>query len=626
MTRRAGAPERFPGSRVSRRETNAVIRMLGRYELLEQVGSGGMAVVYRGRDTALDREVAVKLLHPHLASAPESRARFSREARAVARLSHPGIVEIYDYAGDAAVESYLVTEFIRGRTLRVYAAEVGFGWPELAILFGRSLADALVHAHSAGVIHRDLKPENVLVHEGDPPAVKLADFGIARILASEERMTMTGALVGSPHHMAPEIVEGRDADARSDVFSLGTILYWLATGRLPFAASNPTAILRRVLEGDFDDPRLPEPRVPDALAALVTRCLQVDPAERPASAAEIRDALDRLLADVGVERPGEELLAFLRDPPAYKAAFPARAVAALSRHADAALAAGQSARALADYNRILAFDPENGEVPRKLARLARRRRVRRLAAWTGGAVAALALVGAAAAVLLRPRGDGAPPPDGGAAPVMTPATAGASPREPAPRPAPEPPPVEPPAPRLPAVAPRPETVPTPSAHPSDSHARAVLSVHVRPYAQRALLDGVEVARGEQTVRFDLGPGPHVIQIEHACCVPYVKQVTADEAARQGEIRIPLEPRPARLRVEGDPATRVYVEGRLLGTAGESQRASFSVPVPDGGESPYEASAKIVMEPPGGGVARQVAIRLRAGAEFVVAGPAAEEAP
>jgi eukaryotic-like serine/threonine-protein kinase len=128
------------------------------------------------------------------------------------------------------------------------------------------------------------------------------------------------------------------------------------------------------------------------------------------------------------------------------------------------------------------------------------------------------------------------------------------------------------------------------------------------------------------VRFDLGPGPHVIQIEHACCVPYVKQVTADEAARQGEIRIPLEARPARLRVEGDPATRVYVEGRLLGTAGESQRASFSVPVPDGGESPYEASAQIVMQPPGGGVARQVAIRLRAGAEFVVAGPAAEEAP
>src|SRR5512134_285915 len=276
--------------------------MLGRYELLEQVGSGGMAVVYRGRDTALDREVAVKLLHPHLANSSESRARFSREARAVARLAHPGIVEIYDYAGEGTPESYLVTEYVRGRTLRAFAQEVGFGFPEVGMLVGRALADALVHAHSAGVIHRDLKPENVLVKEGEAPAVKLADFGIARILSSDERMTMTGALVGSPHHMAPEIVEGKDADARSDLFSLGTILYWLATGELPFAAPNPTAILRRVLEADFEDPRLAEPRVPDPLADAISACLALDPASRPAKVAAVRDALDRVLAQVGMDR------------------------------------------------------------------------------------------------------------------------------------------------------------------------------------------------------------------------------------------------------------------------------------------------------------------------------------
>ncbi|BDG06581.1 serine/threonine-protein kinase [Anaeromyxobacter oryzae] len=606
--------------------------MLGRYELLEQVGSGGMAVVYRGRDTALDREVAVKLLHPHLASAAESRARFSREARAVARLSHPGIVEIYDYAGDAAVESYLVTEFVRGRTLRAWAADVGFGYPEVGMLVGRALADALVHAHSAGVIHRDLKPENVLVHEDEPPAVKLADFGIARILASDERMTMTGALVGSPHHMAPEIVEGKDADARSDLFSLGTILYWLATGKLPFAAPNPTAILRRVLQGDFEDPRAAEPRVPDALADLVTRCLQLDPARRPASAAEVRDALDRILAEVGVERPGEALQALLRDPAGFKAAFPARAIATLGALGDAALAAGATARALGYYNRVLAIDPANPDVPAKLARLARRRRLRRTLAWTSAATAALGIAGAGvyAFVTRAPPPartpaphETAPPPIAGPPPVTAPPAAPPSEAAPAPAPPEGGGGTE-------AVAARPPA-PAPSAAPprgggaAPALAHAALAVHVRPYAQRALLDGVEVARGEQLVRFELGPGTHVIQIEHACCAPFVKQITAEEASRLGELRVPLEPRPARLRVEGDPATRVYVEGRLLGTAGESQRTPFAVTVPAGGDNPYEAAARIGLELEGL-PARTVIVKLRAGNEVIVASPQSEDRP
>ncbi len=614
-----------------------VIRMLGRYELLEQVGSGGMSIVYRGRDTALDREVAVKLLHPHLASAPESRARFSREARAVARLSHPGIVEIYDYAGDAAVESYLVTEYVRGRTLRAFAAEVGFGHPEIAMLVGRALTDALVHAHSAGVIHRDLKPENVLVHEGEPPALKLADFGIARIMAADERMTMTGALVGSPHHMAPEIVEGGDADARSDLFSLGTILYWLATGKLPFAASNPTAILRRVLQGDFEDPRQVEPRVADALADLLARCLQVDPALRPASAGEVRDALDRVLVEVGLERPAEELLAFLRDPAGYKAAFPARAVASLNALGDAALEENTSGRALSFYGRVLAIDPDDAGVLEKLGRLTRRRRARRALAWSGGAaglvLAVLAL--GAVAVQLReaqptlPASRGAP--RGAEVPVPVPREeAAATPpdRAAAPERAAAPPTAATGAAPAGASAAVPAggaggTPPAATAHPAATP--AVLSVHVRPYAQRALLDGVEVARDQQLVRFEVPPGSHVIQLEHACCTTFSRRITGEEAAGQPELRVPLEPRPARLRVEGDPATRVYIEGRMLGTAGESQRAPFTVRVPPDGESPYEAAARIQLDLPGG-ASRVVPVRLRAGGEVTVAATAAEEVP
>jgi serine/threonine-protein kinase len=594
-----------------------VIRVLGRYELLEQVGSGGMAVVYRGRDTALDREVAVKLLHPHLATAPESRARFSREARAVARLSHPGIVEIYDYAGDGAAESYLVTEFVHGRTLRAFAAQVGFGHPEIAMLVGRALADALVHAHSAGVIHRDLKPENVLVEEGPRPGVKLADFGIARILSSDERMTMTGALVGSPHHMAPEIVEGKEADARSDLFSLGTILYWLATGKMPFTANNPTAILRRVLEGDYDDPRLAEPRLPDPLAKLVDRCLQLDPARRPATAAEVRGALDALLAECGVERPEEDLAAFLRDPAAFRAAFPARAARSLAALGDAALAARQKARALGFYDRVLAVDPENAEVPAKLARLARRRRLVRLARTTLYLGLGAAVIVTGVKTLLPLDGPGSAPPE------RPPAQAAPFPAAPAPAPLPAGPGLDPGdggpgAPATAAGAPRPRPA-APAPEPAPPPAPPVpLAVHVRPYAQRALLDGVEVARGEQVVRFALEPGrTHRLQVEHACCETWVKDVSAEEAAQAGELRVPLAPRPARLRVEGNPAARVYVNGALLGTAGDSVRTPIEIPIPAGGESPYEAQVDLVLEAPSG-VPRTVPVRLRAGAELTVA--------
>ena len=598
------------------REEPPMIRMLGRYALLEQVGSGGMAVVYRGRDTALDREVAVKLLHPHLASAPESRARFSREARAVARLAHPGIVEIYDYSGDAAVESFLVTEFVLGRTLRVFAQEVGFGFPEVAMLVGRALADALVHAHSAGVIHRDLKPENVLVKQDEPPAVKLADFGIARILASDERMTMTGALVGSPHHMAPEIVEGKDADARSDVFSLGTILYWLATGKFPFAAANPTAILRRVLEGDFEDPRAVDARIPDALADLVRRCLAVEPALRPQQAAEVRDALDRALAQVGLDRPEEALVAFLGDPIGFRAAFPARAVATLTALGDGALAEGSSARALDFFNRVLALEPENAVVLRKLARLTRRRRASRVAAWSGGALLAFGALALATTAALRR--DATPD----AAQTM------AAPQPPA---AASPPAASPPP--FPAVAAAPAPAPAPGSVRPAAHAHvgehpgsraAPLAIHVRPYAQRALLDGVEVSRDEQVVRVAIPPGRHELRIEHACCAPFVREITAAEAAAAGELRVSLEPRPARLRVDGDPATRVFLDGKPSGTAGESQRAAIPVFVPPGGASPYEGTSRVRLEL--AGVApTEIQVNIRAGESYTVAGPQAGSA-
>jgi serine/threonine-protein kinase len=431
--------------------------------------------------------------------------------------------------------------------------------------------------------------------------------------------------------MAPEIVEGKEADARSDVFSLGTLLYWLATGRLPFAAANPTAILRRVLEGAFEDPRTLDARVSGALATLLDRCLAVDPAARPASAAELRDALDRVLAEVGLASAPDELRAFLRDPAAFKAAFPARAVTALGARADEALADHASARALALFDRILAIDPANADVPAKLARLSRRRRLRGAAAWSAGAATA------ALAIFLLVRAVTSTPPESRAAvPSRATVVAAGAPAEPAraePSPAtasaapadaaaaPEEPPAPAadvaPAPSVPAPAtPRREPLPPP----------ATLAVHVRPYAERALLDGVEVARDEQVVHFTVAADrPHVIQIQHPCCTPYVREITAEEASRAGELRVPLEPRPARLRVQGDPATRVFLDGRLLGTAGDSQRTPFAVPVPEGGETPYEAPARVGLEV-AGAPPREVQVRLRAGEAQTITATSAEVRP
>jgi hypothetical protein len=606
-----------------------LIRRIDRYELLEQVGTGGMSVVYRGRDTSLDREVAVKVLHPHLATRPESRARFSREARAVARLSHPGIVEIYDYSGDENQESWLVTEFVRGRTLRAFADDGGgIPLPECGALVGLALSDALAHAHAAGVIHRDLKPENVMIAEsGGRPAVKLADFGIARILSQDDRMTMTGAMVGSPNHMAPEVVDGKEADERSDVFSLGTILYWLCTGRLPFEAPNPSATLHRLVTGDFPDPRLVNRALGEPLARLIASCLELDPAARPAGAAQVRDALAAILRDDGIDRPDETLTAFLADPRGTADALRPRIVAARLRRGEEHLARGDVALALGSFDGVLAIEPRHPAVLARLAELARSDRRRRL--LRRGAMGLGVLVVAVLAVMGLARiPKSVPVSAGGPAPALA-AQPGPAPEAPAVqtegRPAAEPavgasatPPVEQAPVRVPGD-------PSRTAPARRGPAPVSFTVHVRPYAQRALLDGVEVAADEQRVVFSLTPGGHRLRIEHSCCEPYDREIDAASAQRLGELKVPLVPRPATLRIGGEPATRVYLDGRFLGSAGDSQREPFRIRMPSDGPNPYEGEVGLRLEAPGGRAA-SATVRVRAGQEISVPAVLTQDPP
>ena len=363
---------------------------LGRYRLDEQVGQGGMAVVWRGWDTQLRRTVAVKVLHAHLNARDEIRRRFDREAHAVARLHHPYILDVYDFSAEPG---YLVTEFIRGLTLRAFAEAHPFDPPELAAACLLPIAEALQHAHAAGVVHRDLKPENIMVREDG--VVKLTDFGIAALLDPDEKFTVTGSILGSPAHLAPETIEGKPADPRADLFSFGTILYFLSTGKLPYQGASPAALLRNILEGKTQDPRMLRPSVSDAQAKIIARCLETDPARRYQSAAEVKLDLARLLEDAGIDDPVRTLAEFVKAPEVEAAKVRAVLVQRSLEQGDAQLRKRRTSAALASFGRALALDPQNARARGQVERIRRRERLLRLAKRAAMAAAALAVLWAA---------------------------------------------------------------------------------------------------------------------------------------------------------------------------------------------------------------------------------------
>lgn len=246
-----------------------------------------MAVVYRAEDLTLGRTVAVKILREALGSEPEFLERFRREARAAARLNHPNIIAVYD-VGEDGPSNYFVMEYVEGRDLREMIREQGALPPEKVIELGCQIAAALEYAHRTGLVHRDIKSQNVLVTPDDK--VKVGDFGIA-VALGERSITQTGMVIGSVHYMAPEQAEGRPSTASSDVYSLGVVLYEIATGRLPFTADSPVAVARLQLEATPPPPQSVNPRLPLPIAQVILACMEKDPANRPASAALVAAAL-----------------------------------------------------------------------------------------------------------------------------------------------------------------------------------------------------------------------------------------------------------------------------------------------------------------------------------------------
>src|SRR5271167_633849 len=272
------------------------------YRIVEKVGAGGMGVVYRAHDDRLNRDVALKFLPDELNNDENARALLIREARTASALNHPNICTIYD-VGEEAGKSYIVMEFVSGRSLAEQIPEDGLP-VETVIRYGEQIADAMAHAHERGVIHRDLKTPNVIVMPGG--RIKVLDFGLAKHMTPGEitlktqsisTLTSEGAIVGTMHYMAPELFRAEPADARSDVWALGVVLYEMANGKRPFRGRTSYELSSMILH---DAPPPLRENVPFGLRSVIDHCLAKEPEQRYQHASEVRAALEALRTNSAV--------------------------------------------------------------------------------------------------------------------------------------------------------------------------------------------------------------------------------------------------------------------------------------------------------------------------------------
>jgi len=271
----------------------------GRYKLLELLGEGGMGTVYRALQLSMDREVAVKVLKPELAGDETSVARFFREVKSGSALNHPNIVTIFDFGRTEEKLTYMAMELLVGRTLARLVVREHPSVKTVCVIIAQ-VCDALVAAHEAGIIHRDLKPANIFVVGRLPDMqVKVVDFGIAKLVETgQPQITQTGALCGTPGYMSPEQASGEELDARSDLYSVGVILFELLTGMAPFQGASPVEVLIKHLH-EIPPPLeelLGEGAVPVGLSDLVRRCLAKRPADRPQTATYVGRVMRELAA------------------------------------------------------------------------------------------------------------------------------------------------------------------------------------------------------------------------------------------------------------------------------------------------------------------------------------------
>lgn len=363
-------------------------RILGeRWQVHEKIGTGGMASVHAGIDLRLERKVACKILHPHVAENADARERLAREARAIAQLKHENVIEVYDYSIDDPECTWLISELIEGCSLRQFLDRHARPMPEVAVMIVCEILKALRVAHEMGVIHRDVKPDNVLIGQQGRP--KLSDFGIAKVL-NEVGMTTTGSLVGSPNYMSPEQADGLHTDHRTDLYSAGIVLYRLVTGTLPFRGGTPIETIRKVSAGEYIDPTEIAPECAGSIAGIIRRALSRDLDSRYQTAEEMLNDIMTVLQDAGLTATWEELPKYFADPEAYQVQIKPGLAAELEARGKSLLDAGEENRAVDCFNRALSLGEGNQRTVDFVNELSQRRsrsRMRRVAWTAGGALA-----------------------------------------------------------------------------------------------------------------------------------------------------------------------------------------------------------------------------------------------
>jgi serine/threonine-protein kinase len=572
-----------------------MLRKLEKYEVLDEIGHGGMATVYRARDSSLDRFVALKVLHPHLQRTTEARARFTREAKSVAKLRHPHILEIYDYSGEASDETYIAAELLTGPTLKDFVLEQTEMPPEVAACIALQLADALSEAHAKGIIHRDVKPENVLIHEDR--CVKLTDFGIAHMVDTHT-FTATGQILGSPGHMAPEQVESGRCDVRSDVFSLGTVLYFCATGRLPFVGRNAHHLLKLLLDGEYPDPLRLRPAIGADLAGIMRKALSRQPDDRYQSANEMATDLRGFLQEMGIDDPDETLARYFAAPSDVSSEIRERSLGRLLEIGAAAAKAGDVVKSQSALSRALAIDDGNEQALKLLASLGRRRRKAALAAVVVITIAA-GLAGAGYATWLG----GQTAPSGDAAQLNAPE----------------------PSPGLSAPAADPgertdEADPTADQETPDAQGAAkeppangrrwVVFKPKPPNVSISVDGGALKAFGPDFQRVRLKVGNHTFRFVGAddCCEEKVVRKRVPPGARELELQVKLRYKPARFYLKGPAPPNATVRITLPGNRTINGRIREILRIP---MSSPRASAQVKIRAPGYRTHQSV-VRLRAG--------------